>query len=123
MHVFIRSKCDVNVENIVQVALTDLEGAGGGQERTPLGPISFITAAMKLGQGYVFTRVCDSVHGGGGASVHAGKPPGGRPPQEETRKTPLGAVHAKRYGQQAGSTHPTGMHTCFHAVFGKNVAK
>ena len=28
--------------------------------------------ATKLGQGYVFTRVCDSVHGGGPASVHAG---------------------------------------------------
>ena len=31
--------------------------------------------ATKLGQGYVFTRVCDSVHGGGPALVHAGIPP------------------------------------------------
>ena len=23
------------------------------------------------------------------------------------------AVHAGRYGQQAGSTHPTGMHSCY----------
>ena len=31
--------------------------------------------ATKLGQGYIFTGVCDSVHGGGGsASVHAGIP-------------------------------------------------
>ena len=37
--------------------------------------------------------------------------------------TPLGAdppctVHAGRYGQQASSAHPTGMHTCFemHSV-------
>ena len=30
--------------------------------------------ATKLGQGYVFTRVCDSVHGGGPVSVHAGIP-------------------------------------------------
>ena len=30
--------------------------------------------ATKLGQGYVFTRVCDSVHRGS-ASVHAGTPP------------------------------------------------
>ena len=25
---------------------------------------------------------------------------------------PPGAVHAGRYGQPAGGTHPTGMHTC-----------
>ena len=25
---------------------------------------------------------------------------------------PQGAVHAGRYGQQAGGTHPTGMHSC-----------
>ena len=27
--------------------------------------------------------------------------------------TPLGAVYAGRYGQQAGGTHPTGMHSCY----------
>ena len=27
--------------------------------------------------------------------------------------TPLCAVHAGRYGQQAGGTHPTGMHSCY----------
>ena len=26
---------------------------------------------------------------------------------------PPGAVHAGRYGQEAGGRHPTGMHTCF----------
>ena len=39
------------------------------------------------GQGYVFTRVCDSVHRGGSASVHAGipSPLGGRhPPGKQT---------------------------------------
>ena len=54
---------------------------------------------MKLGQGNVFTGVCDSVHRGGSASVHAGiplppsrnppraDPPGpGRPPR--SRQTP-----------------------------------
>ena len=30
------------------------------------------------------------------------------------RYTPPGAVHAGRYGQQAGSMHPTGMHSCYH---------
>ena len=48
-------------------------------------------------EGYVFTRVC----------VH--------PPWAGT--PPLGAVHAGRYGQQAGGTHPTGMHSCFVNVF------
>ena len=27
----------------------------------------YLPPATKLGQGYVFTRVCDSVHGGGGS--------------------------------------------------------
>ena len=31
--------------------------------------------ATKLGQGYVFTGMCDSVHKGGSAPVHAGIPP------------------------------------------------
>ena len=34
--------------------------------------------------------------------------------QHALRQTPPGAVHAGRYGQQAGSTHPTGMHSCSH---------
>ena len=32
--------------------------------------------------------------------------------QHALRQTPPGAVHAGRYGQQAGGTHPTGMHSC-----------
>ena len=58
---------------------------------------------------------------GGSASVHAGIPPeadmpqGVDPPGADTppgSRHPPGAVHAGRYGQQAGSMHPTGMHTC-----------
>ena len=64
--------------------------------------------------------------GGGVCPLHAGitppartrgkHPPGpGYPPQ--TRHTPweqipLSAVHAWRYGQQAGGMHPTGMQSC-----------
>ena len=59
-------------------------------------------------KGYVFTSVCLST-GGGSASVHAGI---ADPPQEQI--TPPRAVHAGRYGQQTGGTHPTGMHTCFN---------
>ena len=75
--------------------------------------------ATKLGQGYVFTRVCDSVHGVGGVCLSAcwdSPPPGAdTPPRADpprSRHPPPGAVHAGRYGQQAGGTHPTGMHTC-----------
>ena len=113
---------------------------------------------MFVCEGYVFTRVCHSVHGGGlphcmlgytprtrgkhppdrrqvpptpGADIppwdqRQAPPPGpeaGTPPPEQTTLgadtpsgpeagTPPGAVHAGRYGQQAGGTHPTGMQSC-----------
>ena len=45
-----------------------------------------------------------------GTPHQAGKPPqAGTPPWQVH---PPGAVHAGRYGQQADSTHPTGMHSC-----------
>ena len=75
----------------------------------------------KLREGYVFTAVCDSVHGGS-VSVHAGipLPPGAGTPQSKHPPgagTPPGsspcAVHAGRYDQQAGGMHPTGMQSCF----------
>ena len=68
--------------------------------------------------------------GGGSASVHAGiadpLPPGAPPPLGPD--TPPGAdtrpctVRAGRYGQQAGGTHPTGMHTCY-CVFWLHLAQ
>ena len=47
------------------------------------------------------------------------QPPGADSPQKQTspradtppEQTPPCTVHAGRYGQQAGGTHPTGMHT------------
>ena len=55
-------------------------------------------------------------------SVHSGRVPGqvhspGRYPLPRAGtppwvSTPPRAVHAGRYGQQAGGTHPTGMHSC-----------
>ena len=49
------------------------------------------------------------------------EPPGNRhppPPGADTpEETPLGAVLAGRYRQQAGGTHPTGMHICFNDMF------
>ena len=47
----------------------------------------------------------------------AGTPPGQVQPPAGTHSPwrgtpPPGTVHAGRYGQQAGGTHPTGMHSC-----------
>ena len=75
---------------------------------------SFYRPQTKLREGYVFTRVCDSVNRGGSASVCA-PPKEQTPPREQTPRadTPSpSAVYAGRYGQQAGGTHPTGMQTC-----------
>ena len=44
------------------------------------------------------------------APVHAGLH---TPPRDQRQTAPPCAVHAGRYGQQAGGTHPTGMHTCY----------
>ena len=38
---------------------------------------------------------------------------GSRHPPSSEEHIPQEAVHAGRYGQQAGDTHPTGMHTCY----------
>ena len=77
----------------------------------------FLPAATKLGQGNIFRSVCQEFCPLGGrvsASVHAGihpppweqTPPGADPPGKQTAA----------YGQRAGGTHPTGMHSCFIAV-------
>ena len=52
----------------------------------------FLPPATKLGQGNIFRSVC-----------------------QEFCSHP-GAVHAGRYEKQAGSTDPTGMHTCLGIV-------
>ena len=57
---------------------------------------------MKLGQGNVFTDICDSVHGGGVPGPRGVSAPAGgwwRPPP--------------RMATAAGGRHPTGMHSCF----------
>ena len=105
----------------------------------------FTAHKRNLGQGNIFAPVCHSVHRGEylGRYPLAGTPPGRYSPQAGTprtgtlpgqvhianrytpngqvhppdRYTPLGAVHAGRYGQQAGSMHPTGMHSCFTMLF------
>ena len=44
-------------------------------------------------------------------------------PPPNTRQTPPGTVHAGRYGQQAGGTHPTGMQSCINVKFFWNFTK
>ena len=122
--------------------------------------------AMKLGQGYIFTGICHSVHREGSTwagapqtrytpwtsnppdqvpppdkihptdqvhpreqvhppdQVHSpgpGTPPRTRHTSPRTRHTPIPPDQVTpgtrypppgRYGQQAGGTHPTGMHSC-----------
>ena len=85
--------------------------------------------ANEVCKGYVFTRVCHSVHGG---STWAGTPfpdrytPGRTPPGQVHplgRYTLLPGRYTPRpqcvlgYGQQASGTHPTGMHSCFRLCF------
>ena len=72
---------------------------------------TFLPPATKLGQGYVFTSVCDSVRGG---LPHCML--GYTHPRTRGRHPP-GQVHPPPqcmlgYGQQAGGTHPAGMHSC-----------
>ena len=53
-----------------------------------------------------------------GTPLGPGTPPRNRCPlprdqvHPQDQVPPTGAVHAGRYGQQAGGTHPTGMHSC-----------
>ena len=90
------------------------------------------------GQGYVFTRVCDSAHRRGGGFSRQGEPPlaGGRTPPDQadspgrreepprTRQTTLDQAEppgrenppgkqTPEYGLRAAGTHPTGMHSCY----------
>ena len=73
----------------------------------------FLPPATKLGQGYIFAGICDSVTGGGSASVHAGIPPapqGADIPREQTppwEQTPLLPAQSMMCG-----TRPTGMQSC-----------
>ena len=68
----------------------------------------------------IFSEACvkNCVHRGGLPHCMLGytPPPRTDTPQDQRQtpreQTPPSAVHAGRYGQQAGSTHPTGMHTC-----------
>ena len=65
--------------------------------------------ATKLGQGNIFTDVCDSGRRGGLPQCMFGYPP----PPGTGRHPPPRAEHTGRYGQRAGGMHPNGMQYCF----------
>ena len=102
---------------------------GVDPEFTCDGTGEFLPPATKLGQSYVFTGVCDSVHRGGVPDQVHHPPdqvhppgPGTHPPRDQVHPPdqvtprdqvhPPGAEHAGRYGQRTGGTHPTGMQSC-----------
>ena len=98
----------------------------------------FTTRKQSLGQGNILAPVYHSVHRGGstwagtlevGKHPWAGTPPGQVHPSPPGRYTPwAGTPHSRYtpqqcmlgYGQQAGDTHPTGMHSCFYIAIAKS---
>ena len=91
-----------------------------------LGLMVFLPPATKLRQGNVFTPVI-LFQGGVCHNPPKTNPPApGRPPWADTpldrhpqadNPPPAHCIHG--YGQQAGGTHPTGMHSCFLGKFAK----
>ena len=63
---------------------------------------ALLPPANEVCEGYVFTGVC--LHRGGG--LHPG---GADPPDTDPHPHPSGTMG---YGQGAGGTYPTGMHSC-----------
>ena len=79
----------------------------------------FLPPANEVRRKVIFSQACDipSVNGGGGClhpgevciekgGLHRGGGMG-RPP----------TLHTMGYGQRAGGTHPTGMHSCHERVY------
>ena len=80
--------------------------------------ITFLPPATKLRQGNIFTPVSHSVHREGvcqspRADTPQQTPPSRHLPPSACWDTPSSAQCMLGYGQQAGGTHPTGMHSCF----------
>ena len=76
--------------------------------------ITFLPPATKLRQGNIFTPVTGRVTANHpGQTPHSRHPRADTPPPSACWDTPSPAQCMLGYGQQAGGTHPTGMHSCF----------
>ena len=72
----------------------------------------FTSRKRSLGQGNVFTSMCHSVHRGGGRPGGLGRLPRSRSPRSRPPRQTLPGCRPPGIHQQAGGTHPTGMHSC-----------
>ena len=61
-------------------------------------------------QGTIFTRVCFSIHGGGGACMTGMCVAGGGGVGHGGR---VGRVRARETATEAAGMHPSGMHSCY----------
>ena len=68
---------------------------------------SSLPPANEVYEDYVFTSFCHSVHRGRGSASRRGLHLGG------VWQTPPRPTDTTGYGQQAGGTHPTGIHSCY----------
>ena len=90
-----------------------------------------IFTARIVCEGYVFTRVCHSVHRGGSASVHAGiphpprsrhPPPGADPPSPGSRHPPPPTLTPPEQTPPRGRHHtPGSRHPPAHSMLGDTV--
>ena len=82
-------------------------------QRTPAYNEQFLPPANKVCEDYVFTGVCLSR---GEGVIWADHPPPGQTPPYPVHA----GIYPLGYGQQAGGTHPTWMHSCsasFHSLY------
>ena len=77
----------------------------------------FLPPANEVAGRFIFLHVSVILYTWGGRKV-ADLPSGSRHPPPRIRHPPC-TVHDGRYGQQAGGTHPTGMHTSFFFSFSR----
>ena len=124
----------LRLRTVTRKKITTRRQAGSQREPILSSDVAYLPPATKLGQGYIFTGVCDSVHGGGSAPGgrlvlvgglvpgSGGSAPGGClvpggglvPGPGEGGLLPGGAWwRPPGTATAAGGTHPTGMHSCF----------
>ena len=70
----------------------------GSEENSQCGKFPLLPPATKLGQGYIFTGICNSVHGGGSASCMLGYHPPARqtPPPDKADSPTARQTHLAR---------------------------